>query len=240
MLTDEQLAATLGHVCEHWEKRRKAAQEGHSPTHAFTIALSREAGTPADAVARELGQRLGWPVYNRELLDLIAHDLGVRTQLLESVDEKRLPWLLDAFDLINEAPQVTESGYVEYLIKTVLALETHGECIIVGRGAAFILPALTTLRVRLMAPLEDRIARLSRKLGVSHKEAQRRAAAIDRDRKRFVQEMVAENRAGTLLYDLTLNTTRFSVAACAQVIMEALRQQQAHAAETGQESTPSS
>ncbi|MGE5388460.1 MAG: hypothetical protein ACM3NE_06195, partial [Hyphomicrobiales bacterium] len=32
----------------------------------FTIALSREAGSGGTLVAREIGRRLNWPVYDRE------------------------------------------------------------------------------------------------------------------------------------------------------------------------------
>ncbi len=233
LLHEEQLGTTLADLCRVWEMRRQAAQQGLSTAQHFTIALSREAGTPATAVARELGQRLGWSVYDHELLDLIAHDMGVRTQLLDSVDEKRFPWLLDTFELIDVRP-VSENAYVQHLVKTVLALQTHGECIIVGRGSSFILPAPTTLRVRLTAPLEDRIAALSQNLGLSHKEAARRAEMIDRDRKRFIEDVFAKNETDTLLYDLVLNTARFSIAGCAQVIIEALHQRQSDAARNGE------
>ena len=35
------------------------------------------------------GRRLQWPVYDHALLEQIAKDLGVRTNLVESVDERR-------------------------------------------------------------------------------------------------------------------------------------------------------
>ena len=50
---------------QHWEARRRAAaQPGIDPKtpHAFSIALSREAGTQASAVAQEVGRLLGWQV----------------------------------------------------------------------------------------------------------------------------------------------------------------------------------
>src|SRR5579872_1895390 len=100
---------TLEYLQRHWEKQRKAlgAEMGlaTAPTPAFTVALSREAGTQGTAVARELGSRLGWPVYDHELLERIAQEMGVRTALLESVDEKRMSWLLEAFGQFMAVPQ---------------------------------------------------------------------------------------------------------------------------------------
>ncbi len=60
---------------------------------------------------------------------------------------------------------------VHHLVETLRALGAHGECVIVGCGAAFILPAKTTLRVRLVSPLPQRIQVVSRQYGISEQEA---------------------------------------------------------------------
>ena len=39
-------------------------------------------------IAREVGNGVGWHVYDHELLERIAQDMGLRTVLLESVDER--------------------------------------------------------------------------------------------------------------------------------------------------------
>src|SRR5262245_50254509 len=41
------------------------------------ICISREAGAGAGAIARRVGQRLGWKVYDDELIEAIAHRMGV-------------------------------------------------------------------------------------------------------------------------------------------------------------------
>src|SRR5437879_1034407 len=50
----------------------------HSHARPFSIAISREAGTRGPAVARAVAERLGWQVYDNELLALVARDLHVR------------------------------------------------------------------------------------------------------------------------------------------------------------------
>src|SRR5262249_13095954 len=137
----------------------------HSTT-AFTIALSREAGTPGTSVAQALGARLGWPVYDHQLLQQIAHETGLRVSLLQSVDERRKGWLAAATEAFAAVPQVSESAFVRHLIQTVLSLGAHGHCVIVGRGAPHLLPAATTLRARLVGELDDRIASVTARLGM--------------------------------------------------------------------------
>jgi cytidylate kinase len=230
--TPEHVTETLHHLYSHWESRRKAADAQRRaslpPGELFTIALAREAGTQGTLIAREVGNRLGWQVYDHELLERIAVDMGLRTALLESLDERRQSWLLETAKAFLSAPTkgewgaVTESAYVHHLIKVILALGVYGECVIVGRGASFILPAKTTLRVRLIGPVRDRVATWSHNLGVSEREAAQQVRTIDRERADFVQDHFFKDPADPRNYDLLLNVARFSVARSAEVIAEAL------------------
>jgi cytidylate kinase len=235
--TLQHLGTTLEHLSEYWAARHRAAaaqgQASQPIAPPFTIALCRQAGTPGSSVAQEVGKRLGWQVYDHELLDQIAQDTGLRTSLLESVDERGVSLLREAFEAVMSVPSVSEGAYIHHLVKTVLALGAHGQCVIVGRGAAFILPVDTTLRVRLGAPVHDRIAALSRKLGLSEKEAARQLRTIDRERIDFVQDHFHKDPTDLQYYDLVLNVGRLPVPAGAAIITEALHHLQACAIEKG-------
>jgi cytidylate kinase len=228
----ERLMAALATVLQHWETRKKA--EAMQPdglcesSPAFTIALSRESGARGTSTAREVGVRLGWTVYDHELLERIAQEMKLRTSLLESVDERRVNWLQECVEAFSSVPPVSGSAYVRHLTETLLSLATHGECVIVGRGAAQILPAETTLRVRLVAPVEWRIVAIGRKLGISREEAARQVEMTDRERARFVEDHYHKKEADPSQYDLVLNSSRYSVGECAELIVEGLRRLQAH------------
>ena len=102
---------------------------------------------------------------------------------------------------------------------------------IVGRGAAFILPVETTLRVRLVGETKERIAVLTRKLGIPEREAARQLRNLDRERIDFVQDHFLKDATDPRSYDLILNAPRLSVAEIAEVIAETLRRFQAHGIE---------
>jgi len=196
---------------------------------AFTIALSREVGTRASKVAHEIGMRLGWPVFDRELLESVAQDMGLRTNLLNAVDEKHVSWIEEAIEAFGSALAVSETGYVIHLIRTILSLGAHGDCVIVGRGSAHVLPPTTTLRVRLIAPLKDRARALSERLRMKLQAAERHLNEIDDARTRFVDDHFHKNAADPHNYDLLVCMSRFTVADCATVIIEALQRLKATA-----------
>jgi cytidylate kinase len=206
------------------QKEREKEEPGAAPT--FTIALSRQVGARATSVAREVGAHLGWAVYDRELLEQIARSMKVRVELLKTVDEKRVTSIQEWVELFLTRAPVRAGAYLRHLLDTVLALGTNGECVIVGRGAAQILLAATTLRVRLVATLEDRITAIMKELGVSRQEAARYIESTERERVRFVQEHFHKDPTDLLQYDLVLNSSRFADSECADIIVLALRQLQ--------------
>lgn len=231
-IAPERVSEALMRAFSHWE-RSGAKSRGHLPgdqPRAYSIAISRQTGARGNTIAREAGQQLGWLVYDHELLERIAQEMKVRVSLLESVDERRVNWLEEQVEAFAHVPYVSENAYCRHLVQTVLSLGLHGECIILGRGANFILPARTTLRVRLVAGLEDRIGVMAQEFGISSHEAARLVRETDRQRAAFIREHFHQDVADPLHYDLVLNTSRLTVAECARLVVSALRKDERRAA----------
>jgi cytidylate kinase len=226
----------LARVQAHWRKRRQSATDGqtfwpHAP--GLTIALTREAGVPGTAIAKRVGARLGWPVYDHELVEKIARETGLRVELFDSIDQKHRGWLEESLEAFMDVPLVSESTYLRHLIETLLSLGAHGECVVVEHGAAQILPYETTLRVRLIGRLEDRVREISRRFKVHGAEAVRKVQEIDRERARFIRDYFQKEVADPLFYDVLLNASHWSVAECADLIVDALRRLQQRCRQAG-------
>jgi len=194
------------------------APQPAAPAVPITIALSRQAGTPGTTVARAASTSLGWNLYDHELLERMSRDMGRSVHLLESIDERRQSWLRGWVEAWGGVPQVSESWYVRQLVETILRLGSKGHCVIVGRGAPVILPAATTMRVRLVGRREDRIAAVAQRHHLDLTAAARKMDEIDRERHEFVREHFHRDIAEPEMYDLVLNTSRWSVAECAEAI----------------------
>jgi cytidylate kinase len=208
---------------QHWQARHRAVAAEVTATPQLTIALEREAGALRTSVAHELARQLDWPAYDHELLERIAQEMGLRTRLLESVDERRRSWLEESIERFSGTPLASANAYVRHLIETLFFLGAHGECVIVGRGAAQLLPAETTLRVRLIGNLEDRITTIQHRFGLSRAEAARRVEELDRERRQFVKDHFRRDPTELHQYDLILNVFRCPLEECAGLIADAAR-----------------
>jgi cytidylate kinase len=212
----------LPHVLEHARAQARIPENTADQAPVVTIAISREAGIDSAAIAHQVGKLLNWPVYDHELLERIAEEMGLRPDCLERVDERPVRWLVERLETFLSAPTVSEPRYLEHLIATLLSLAAHGHCVVVGRGAAHLLPPETTLRVRLMAPLKARAEASARTLGIQAREAARRLAEVDRARDDFVRQHFHQDSADAHNYDTILNCERFGPSQCAELIVKAL------------------
>jgi cytidylate kinase len=214
------LAESIVHAHSYRHSHEEARLTPDSP--ALTIALSRQVGAGGTSIATEVGNRLGWPVYDHALLERIAQEMHLRTRLLESVDERRTHWLTECAESFVQSPTVSTNAYVRHLIQTILSLGAHGSCLIVGRGSPYILPPATTLRVRIVADREHRILGLSRERGISRADADAQLDNIDRERVAFIKEHFLKDPRDPQNFDVVLNSSCFSYAECADLIIEAL------------------
>jgi len=188
----------------------------------FTVTLSYEAGTPGHEVAAEVGMKLQWPVYEHELLEQIAHELHLPVAIVEEIDERRQSWLLECLEAFVSKPELSESRYTRHLIALIHSLGAQGRCVIVGHGGAYILPPQSTLRVQLVGDPEDCIAAFSRRLHLDRHTAARKVEEINHERRRFIREHFHADPTTARHYDLVLNTSQWSLAECADFILQAL------------------
>jgi cytidylate kinase len=204
----------------------------------FSITISREPGALGSTVAGEVGRRLGWPVYDREILVRVAEAIHRPTFHLQGVDERARSWLEEALSGLLSEYAVSSGAYLKYLIGTVRGLAAGGRCVIVGRGANFILPAATTLRVRLVASPEDRARVVALRFNLPPREAAAWAERTERERAEFVRRSFGKDPADPHHYDLVLNTSRVSAADAADAVVGMLRRLEGSGPPAGQAGGP--
>jgi cytidylate kinase len=186
------------------------------------LTISREAGSRGAEVAQLVGERLGWAVLDKNLVDRLAGDLKLEPRVLELLDETRINWFSETLLNLFNSRLVAQQGYVELLGKVVALAAASEPVVIVGRGAHLILPPEAGLRVRVVAPRAARVQWFSQSEGLDPQTAEKRIDAIDSDRRAFVSRNFRRESDDASAYDLVLNTASFGVGGCVEVIYWAL------------------
>ena len=189
----------------------------------LSVALSREAGARGGAIGRRVGQKLGWQVFDQELLEYMAQDAVVRQGVLDNLTPAAAAWVEERLQLLLREQNLSQHPAILNLARVVLALGAQGEVVLVGRGAGFILPRETTLHVRLVAPLAERIAYMSQWLRLPVEEAAEMVRLRDERRGEFLHTHFHRNGGDVHQYDLLLNTSLLGEDVCAELIALAAR-----------------
>jgi hypothetical protein len=204
------------------ERRPGRGREGDLSYGPYLL-ISREKGAGGHAVAREAGIRLGWQVFDNEIVDEIAKKAHVRRQLIESLDEHDRDTIQGIIDQLLKPREIGTSDYFACLKQVVLTLGHQGDVVIVGRGAQFILPTQFGLCVRMVAPIEARIQRTADKEHLSMDAARVEVERSDRERVKLVRRHYGRDVTDPLSHDIIINTAAMNVEAAAGVIMTALQ-----------------
>jgi cytidylate kinase len=187
----------------------------------LTVAISREAGSRGGSIARRAGARLGWQVYSQELLEYIAQEGTFRQDIVDNLPAAALVWVEENFDRLLREQNLSRHPSILDLARMVLSLGVHGEAILLGRGAGCILPSKTTLHVRVVAPLQDRVAYMSQWLRLTMDEAADQVQQRDGRRAEFISTHFHRKPSDVYQYDLLLNSSFLGEEVCADLIVQA-------------------
>lgn len=183
------------------------------------VCISREAGAGGGTIARLVGTRLKWKVYDRELLDAIAQGMEVSAEEVRGLDELAPSLIQDWFLPLREEYYAPQEAYLAHLATFVESIGRAGESVLVGRGANFMLPRAETLAVRIVAPLKWRAQRLSGRMGVSLRTARRAAKDLDRRSLKFARTMFRADAGDPHHYDLVLDSQGLGLNIATEVIV---------------------
>ena len=194
------------------------------------ITLDREFGSGGADIARLVAQRLGWKLWDQLLTVEIARLLECDCGAVEKHEERKDPLyyrLLKGFlHGSNEGsvnlPQakIADADCIRQVAeKVVRQAAESGECVIVGRGAAYYLgDRPDAFHVFIYAPRDEKIRRVQA-TGKSQREAIALVDSVDRDRIAFVKQYFGIDWPDRTRYHLMINST-ISEEAAAQTILD--------------------
>ncbi|MCG8409070.1 MAG: cytidylate kinase-like family protein [Phycisphaerales bacterium] len=221
----------LGHLIEkqmrNWEIARSQRTE-HSARPArqeveHFISISRAVGLPGNEIASLLHDRLGWPVFDREILHTMAGDDTYRERIYGELDEHDEGWLQEFTRSLTQGRFISREEYFRSLMETVVALARQGHVIFLGRATDMILPKDIGLRVRLTASRDYCVHRFAEQNHLHYEAAVRQIEEIEHERARFLRSHFHVEASEQTRHDLIINFERFNREQTADMIMSALK-----------------
>lgn len=181
------------------------------------VTIEREYGCGAGVIAKTLADRLGWALWDREITAEIARRLHCDVHAVEEREERLDPTfyrLVKTFMRGSYEDSFTGGGLelldAEHLAKlferVILDVSGRGNCVIVGRGAAFFLRhRADVLHAFLYASREEKLRRTIA-AGITLEEAEELIERVDRERAAFVKRYYGRIWPQRELYHLMINT----------------------------------
>jgi hypothetical protein len=189
----------------------------------LTIAVSREAGARGGTIGRRVGRKLGWQVYDQELLEYLIQEGTAQQALVEGLTEQARAWVESQLKGLLEGRRLEVNPPMVAFARLGLALGAAGQVVLIGRGAGFVLPRETTLHVRLVAPYGDRVAYMSQCLRLTHEEARERVRVRDALRAEYLASFLHRQPSDLTEYDMVLNTSSLGEDLCTELVVQAAR-----------------
>lgn len=186
------------------------------------ITISHQMGAGGTEIGMAVAQRLGYHYVDHELLEDAVRRYGVAEEKLSHLDETK-PSLFERFD--------TETRhYITVLQTTLLEFAEADNVVLMGRGGQWLLRGIPhVLRVRIIAPFEQRVRQWIRRIVSQSGESPNQRSVVDlvrRDdgekagRMRYLYEV---DIVDPNLYDLVVNTERLKCDPVTEMIERAVR-----------------
>ena len=224
------MIGTIDHFVDRqiqlWQEERRIAErkgiQGKAAQQPM-VCISRQYGARGAEMGRMAAQQLGFRFYSQELIHDVAQEAHVREQLVESLDERVQDNISAWVSGLIKRGVFAPSDYLRNLSRVVLTLGRHGRGVIVGRGAHFLLDPQATLRVRVISPLETRVARIAVRDDLAEGEARAKILRIDGERLAFNKQHYGADLADSTHYDLVVNVGTLGIEHAADLTIRAFR-----------------
>jgi len=205
MTSDASIKALRGMMeARVYEWRQSAEKRPSQPGPVVTV--SRESGCRGKSISERVAAELGLHLYTWEIVEQIAKDEHVSVQVVSTLDEKARTELEDWLTGFQGTHNLSEYAYLKDLRRITFAIAAHGNAIILGRGASFLLPPEKRIALLFVSPLEVRIRNVMEDRGLSEKHAREHIVKADAEHHQFAKKYFQADILDSAHYHMVINT----------------------------------
>ena len=194
----------------------------------IVLSIGRQFGSGGRVLGRTIADRLGMKYYDDELLSYAAQHSGIDQKLLAEKDEK--PVSSSFFQNINhliagnDSP-VSDENIFKIQSDAIRKAAVESNCVIIGRCSDYILRDYEyCMSIFYWAPIEDRIKRVSERLGSNdHDKVRLLIEREDSRRAKYYNYFTGKIWGAASSYDACLNVSLLGVEGTAEETIALLR-----------------
>lgn len=180
------------------------------------ITISREMGSGGIPIAHRAAEKLGYTLIDGEAIARVAGKYGLTPEAIEITDEKPPAFVEKLDEKMAVDLQLIELIILEYALK--------GNVIIYGRGGQDLLKDINSvLRVRIIAPFEERVERWAEREWLDPDLARILVRKSDQQRAGFIKYYFDRDWDDPIHYDLVINTSRLSEETAVKLLCEGVK-----------------
>lgn len=172
----------------------------------FYVAVSRQFGSGGAETASKLATKLGIKCYDKTLAEMTAVVTGFDKHVVLSSEDKAVNAFWYSGFLGGESLSLYDKVFIGQS-NVIKNLADKGSCVFVGRCAQAVLKEYeNVVRVFVCAPMEQRIARVSKGYGITFAEAEKMIKKNDKARASYYKKYASIAWGNVDNYDLVVNT----------------------------------
>lgn len=194
------------------------------------ITISREFGSGGRTIGRMVAEQLGYRFYDGEIIDEVVKSSGLAREIVERYDEYATHKNSFLYSIALGAGGDSYNGLsfanrVQIAQTTLIKqLAEEGNCVIIGRGADYILREREdAFHVFVRAGIEFRAKRVIENYGESDVKIEDRLRDKDTRRRVFYRSFAMRDWGVCENYHLMLDSGVIGLERCAQIICDAVK-----------------
>jgi len=194
------------------------------------ITISRQYGAGGKTVGSLAAEKLGYKIFDDEIMQEVARKANVSKHWVESVDKEaggKLQRFLSGIISRNlverildkEGGYIDEEIYIDLLYKVISRIADEGNAIIIGKGGQYILEGFeNTFHILLIADKLDRVKFIEENYNFSSSQAVRVITSNEKKRSNLFRKFGKEGYDNHVHYDMVINTSELSIEKAANMI----------------------
>jgi cytidylate kinase len=198
------------------------------------LTISHQYGSGGSQIALDIGHRLQWAVWDKEIVRKIAAEYQLADTDVDAKDERVASFMEKLVQIIGMGgfataysilpPRGLDDAKLLYMTRTIVEeIAKDGRAIVLNRGGNHILAKRPrTLHVFIYAPPEARVQRVIEIEKVTRTDAERRVAGMDRLRTDYVRTFYHADWKDPAHYHLAVDSAVWGERGTADLILSAL------------------